>query len=872
MISIQLLVTALIPLIAHPAKAPDAPYKDRNLAIEVRVEDLLHRMTLQEKLNQLRCDGSQWEKYIETTSYGETLDVLRPRTNLDAAKYANEVQRRAQKSRLGIPMVIHDEALHGLIGNGTTSFPQAIGLAATWDPAMMSRVATAIAQECRARGTRHVLSPVINVIRDARWGRVEETYGEDPLLSSRMGVAFVKAFESHGVATTPKHYVDNAGDGGRDSNAIEISERSLREVYLPPFEAVVKEGGASTIMSAYNSLNGVACSANHWLLTDILRKEWGFKGWVASDYGATSGIMDAHHNAGTPEQAAAAGINAGLDSEWPGVYIWGKGLDDAVRDGLISQKTLDEAVRRVLRIKFKTGMFEDPWADPEHVDQIVQSREHQQIALESACEALTLLKNDDHTLPLRKDLRSIAVIGPDAKDSMPLGDYSGFNIPTVSVLDGIRAKVGPGVRVEWSKGSAYGGGNTAPAIPASAFRTLKGEYYTNEEYRGQPTIVRSDDQISFDWGDGGSPNRLIPHNHFSVRWTGELVPPKTGNYTISLTSDDGSRLFLNGRKVIDVWGVHPATTGTYEIHLQAGESIPFTVEYYQAEGQASCELGWSVQGMQNAEIADAVDLAQRSDVAIIVCGIIEGEGQDRAFLDLPGNQEALIHAVAATGKPVVVVLLAGAPVTMRNWIDQAPAILDAWYPGELGGTAIADVLFGDVNPSGKLPMTFPMSVGQCPLYYDYEPTGRGYDYVNLTGRPQFPFGFGLSYTTFEYSNLHITPAGAWAHDAVTVKFDVRNTGTTPGDEVPQLYLHQAVSSIVRPLEELVDFARIKLAPGETKTVTFTLPPDKFAIWNGEMKRVIEPGKFELMVGSSCQDIKLRGSVAELPRGFNYGGK
>lgn len=862
MISIKQFLLALIPF-AFVAQAPaqTVPYKDPKVPIEARVEDLLMRMTTEEKLNQLRCDGEQWQKYIETTGYGETLDVLRPKTSLEAAKYANEVQRRSMKSRLGIPLVIHDEALHGLIGNGTTSFPQSIGMAATWDPAMVNRVATAIAEEARARGVRHVLSPVINVIRDARWGRVEETYGEDPLLSSKMGVAFVKAFESHGVATTPKHYVDNSGDGGRDSHSIQISERSLREVYLPPFEAVVKEAGASTIMSSYNSLNGVACSANHWLLTDVLRKEWGFKGWVASDYGAVDGILHAHRNAANEKETAALALNAGMESEWPGVYIWGDGLNQAVKEGLVSKKTLDEAVRRVLRIKFKIGMFDAPFADPEHVEQIVQSPAHRQIALEAAREAITLLKNNNSTLPIRKTVKSIAVIGPNAKDDIPLGGYSGFNIPTVSVLAGIKNKVGPGVKVEWAKGSEYHGGDALPAIPASAFSDLKGEYFTNQELNGSPQVVRSDDQIAFNWGDG-SPNPMIPVDHFSIRWTGKLIAPKSGDYAVSVTSDDGARLFLNNAAVIDDWTVHPAKTNSIVAHFEAGVPVSFRLEYFEETGQASCEMGWALKGVVAPEIAEAVDLAKRSDVAVVVCGIIEGEGQDRAFLDLPGNQEELIRKVAATGTPVVVVLIAGSPVTMQHWVDQVPAVVDAWYPGQEGGAALADVLFGDMNPGGKLPMTFPLSVGQCPTYYNLEPSGRGYDYVDLSGKPQFPFGFGLSYTTFAYADLSISPKQAGKTSNVEVSFTVENSGNVAGDEVPQLYLHQSVSSIVRPMKELVDFRRISLAPGEKKKVTFTLQPDQFAIWNAKMKRAIEPGNFEIMVGSSSADIRLRGSVTE----------
>ena len=835
-------------------------YKNATAPLEARVEDLLKRMTLQEKLNQLRCDGQLWEKAIENVGFGETLDILRPMTSLDAANKANEVQRRSLKSRLGIPMVIHDEALHGLIGNGTTSFPQSIAMAATWDPSMVGKVTTAIAEETRARGVRHVLSPVINVVRDARWGRVEETYGEDPLLSSRMGVAFVKAFESHGIATTPKHYIDNSGDGGRDSHSIDISERLLREIYLPPFEAVVKEGGASTIMCSYNSLNGEACAANKWLLTDVLRKEYGFKGWVASDYGAVAGILELHHTTSNPKETAAAALNAGMDSEWPNVYMFGKGLDDAVKEGLISPKTIDESVRRILRIKFKTGMFENPYADPQHVEQIVQSPAHRQVALDAARASMTLLKNDHQTLPFSKSVHSIAVLGPTAKDGIPLGGYSGFNIPTVSVVDGIKNKVGPNVSVEWAKGSDFGVAQGRPAIPAKGFKDLKGEYFTNQELKGDPELVRSDAQIDFNWE--GTPAKGFAHDYFSVRWTGSLIAPITGEYTLSMTSDDGARLYINGSKVIDDWNVHASKVDEIKIHFEAGVPVPFKMEYFQDSGGATAKLGWGIAGQINPEMSDAVELAKKSDVTVIVTGIIEGEGQDRAFLDLPGNQEQLIQEVASTGKPFVVVLIAGSPVTMQHWIDRAPAILDAWYPGQEGGTAIADALFGDVNPGGKLPMTFPLSIGQVPTYYNMKPTGRGYDYVDLSGKPQFPFGFGLSYTTFGYSNLKVSPEKPTKSESVTVTFDVQNTGNVAGDETPQLYIHQSVASLVRPLKELGAWQRISLAPGEKKQVSLTLQPDQFAIWNMKMKRVIEKGKFELMVGSSSEDIKLKGEITE----------
>ncbi len=532
-----------------------------------------------------------------------------------------------------------------------------------------------------------------------------------------------------------------------------------------------------------------------------------------------------------------------------------------MKKGLISPKRIDEAVGRVLRVKFRTGVFDAPFADPGHVLQIVQSPEHRAIALEAARKAMTLLKNNG-VLPLqRAGLRSIAVIGPNAKGPMPLGGYSGTNIPTVSVLDGIKTKVGPTVKVEWAKGSRFVDREGVPAVPPSLYLDLRGEYFDNQDLSGSPKLTRKDSAIDFDWGEG-SPDPSIPNDHFSVRWTGKLVAPSTGDYRISLTTDDGSRLWLNGVKVIDDWTVHAARPTEIKIHLEAGQVIPFKLEYFEETGQASAQLGWALANVPEPEIAEAVDLAKRSDVAIIVAGIVEGEGQDRAFLDLPGNQEELIQKVAATGKPVVVVLIAGAPVTMRNWVDQVPAILDAWYPGQEGGTALADVLFGDVDPGGRLPITFPRSVGQCPIYYNLEPSGGGYDYVDLSGTPQFPFGFGLSYTTFAYSNLHIAPDKASKADEVTVSFEVENTGRVAGDEVCQLYLHQEVSSIVRPLKQLANFARVTLRPGEKRMVRLTLKPSQMAIWDAKMHRVIEPGRFEVMVGSSSDDIRLRGTFAE----------
>lgn len=844
------------------AAAPLTPaYRDPSLPVEVRVEDLLSRMTLQEKLNQIRSDDHEdvWKTAAGTTGFGEVFDITRPLSPREAARLANEVQRLARQSRLRIPIIIRDEALHGLVASGATSFPQSIGLAATWDPALVGRVGDAIGHEARVRGVRRVLSPVINVTRDARWGRVEETYGEDPLLTSRIAVPYVRGIEGRGVATCPKHFVANVGDGGRDSHAISLSEQTLREVYLPPFEAVVKEAGAHSIMTAYNSVNGRACSANHWLLTDLLKREWGFTGVVGSDYGAASGTQGAHRNTGTDMDTAAADFGAGLDIEWPTVGISGKPLEEALRQGLVSPARLDDAVRRMLRTKFELGLFDDPMEDPGEAERVVQCDEHRALALEAAREAIVLLRNRNQTLPLSKTLRSVAVIGAAARDGMPLGGYSGWNVPTVSVFDGLQAKLGPDVDLQWARGGQAHAASASPPIPSWHFQNLRGEYFDNPNLSGTPVMVRDDSQINFVWTNR-KPSPGMPGTNFSVRWTGQIVPAETGICTFTLRSDDGVRLYLDDELVIDNWTIHAPMTDRAEVKCVQGRAMDLRLEYYQAAGLAEVALGWSIADEFDPGVQEAATLAERCDAAIVVATIEEGEGRDRSSLDLPGNQVDAIRAVAATGTPTIVVLLAGAPVTMREWGSDVDAVIDAWYPGQEGGTAIADVLFGDTNPGGKLPITFPRSVGQCPLYYNMAPSGRGYDYVDSSGSPLYPFGYGLSYTSFEYSALRVSPEKAHNGQTVTVSFEVQNTGAVKGDEVPQLYVHDLVASMVRPLKELKDFTRLTLEPGEKKTVSFRLTPKQLAFWNERMQHVVEPGEFDVMVGSSSSDIRLRGTL------------
>lgn len=858
----QALVIAFGCLLAGAAAAQSylPPYRNPALPIEARVEDLLARMTLEEKLNQIRSDRRDevWKTAAATTGFGEVYDILRPLSPRDAAELTNRTQRLARRSRLRIPIIIRDEALHGLVANGATSFPQSIALAATWDPELVGRVAGAIARECRVRGVRRVLSPVINVTRDARWGRVEETYGEDPLLTSRIAVAYVRAFEQQGVATCPKHFVANVGDGGRDSHAIHMTEQELREVYLAPFEAVVREAGARSIMTAYNSVNGRACSANRWLLREVLKGEWGFTGVVGSDYGAASGVLHAHRNTASERETAAADLNAGLDIEWPDVYIWGRPLEEALAKGLTSQAALDDAVRRMLRNKFELGLFEQPLTDPDEAERVVQCAEHRALALEAARKAMVLLRNRNRTLPLSKHLRRLAVIGSAARGGMPLGGYSGWGMPTVGVMDGLQAKLGESVEIEWAPGSGSASLPLTEPLTTDCFRELRAEYFANRDLAGAPVLVRGEEKLDFVW-TGGSPGEGLGPTNFSARFTGKLIPPATGRYTLALRSDDGVRLYLDGELIIANWTIHAPTTNHAEVRMVKGQPLDLRLEYYQAEGEAVVQLGWGLQEEADPGLAEAVRVARGADAAIVVGTIREGEGQDRSSLDLPGSQGAVINAVAATGVPTVVVLIAGAPVTMADWLDSADAILAAWYPGQEGGTALADVLFGDINPGGKLPITFPRSVGQCPLYYNLAPSGRGYDYVDSTGQPLYAFGHGLSYTTFAYSDLEVTPAQAKPGEPIRISFTITNTGDVAGDEVPQLYVRDVVASMVRPLMELKDFRRLTLQPGEKQTVTFRLSQDQLAFWSHDMKPIVEPGQFDVMVGASASDIRLRGS-------------
>jgi beta-glucosidase len=834
------------------------PFRDPRRPVAERVRDLLERMTSEEKFWQLFMAPGNLDNPAHDYSHGAFGLQIVPQDSASGARAhaerINAVQRYfVEHTRLGIPIIPFDEALHGLGRPDATVFPQAIALAATWDTALMARVSGAIARETGSRGIRDVLSPVANIASDVRWGRVEETYGEDPYLASAMARAFVSPFERAGIVTTPKHFIANVGEGGRDSYPIETGERQLRELFFPPFESAL-HAGARSVMTAYNSVDGLPATQNGRLLNGILKREWGFTGFVISDAAATGGATVLHMTEPNTPTAAQHAWESGLDVVFQSSWEQHRPYWEAVRTGMVAGSVIDAAVARVLRAKFELGLFEHPYANLDSAAWWNGNAEHRAVALDAARASIVLLKNERDALPLGHPA-SVAVIGTDAVEAR-LGGYSGPGIGPVSMLDGIRARAGAAVTVRYAPGPGRWLHETA-VIPTEQLSSdsggatvhgLRGEFFDNITLAGEPRLVRTDPRLDFSW-TLGSPGLGLARDWYSVRWTGRLTLPAGAARRIGVEGSDGYRLAVDGVTVIDAWVKQSSRRRLADVALLPGHRYDIRLEFYETTGNAHLKLVWDEADDWRGALDSAVAIARQSDVAIVAAGIEEGEFRDRAFLGLPGRQEQLIREVAATGKPVVVVLVGGSAITMP-WLDDVAAVLDAWYPGEQGGTAVAEVLFGDVNPAGRLPITFPVAEGQLPLRYNHKPTGRGDDYLDLTGQPLFPFGFGLSYTSFGYSALVI--------DGTEVRCRVRNIGARAGDEVVQLYLRDELVSVARPVMELKGFRRVHLAPGQETEVVFALGPDELRMLNRELRWVVEPGEFMVMIGSSSRDIRLRG--------------
>jgi beta-glucosidase len=852
------------------------PYKNPALSIDARVKDLLNRMTPEEKFWQLYMipgdlDHATAEQYrhglfgfqvsASSKAKGEAQQLLTYNTRETAAALAkkiNAIQKYfVERTRLGIPIIAFDESLHGLVREGATSFPQSIALAATFDTTLMRKVSHAIALETKARGIRQILSPVINIASDVRWGRVEETYGEDPMLTAAMAVAYVSSFEKMNIITTPKHLIANVGDGGRDSYPIHLNERFLEEIHFPPFKACFESGGSRSVMTSYNSYDGIACSANDWILNQKLKREWGFKGFVISDANATGGTVVLHNTAANFPEASRQAITGGLDvifqTEYEHHNLFASSLLDESRD----KARIDDAVSRVLRAKFQLGLFEHPYVS-ENVTQLVDIDAHKQLARKAALESIVLLKNESKTLPFQKTISTVAVFGQDAAEAR-LGGYSGPGNKKISILDGLRERTG--IKVLYAEGCKRM--REAWTIVPSAVLSnengagLKAEYFNNIDLQGKPAVVKNVDEINFLW-TLSSPDPVIVNDFYSARWTGKIKSPMAGRFKIGLEGNDGFRLYINDVLLIDNWKKQTYSTILKEFNFEKDKTYSIRVEFFESVGNAHLKLIWNamIDNGWEKSLDEAVKTAANADVAVVVAGIHEGEFQDRAMLSLPGHQEELIRRIAATDKPVVVVLVGGSAITMSSWMNQVNSIVDVWYPGEEGGRAVADVLFGNYNPAGRLPITFPVHEAQLPLVYNHKPTGRGDDYHNLSGLPLFPFGYGLSYTTFGYSDLTFSKKRIPAGGSVTVSYQVKNTGAVAGDEVCQLYVKDKLASVARPVLELKAFQRIRLEPGESKQVTMVIMPEMLQMINREMKEVVEPGDFKIMIGSSSMDIRL----------------
>lgn len=752
--------------------AASLPYLNPALSAEERVEDLLGRMTLEEKFREMMMYPSSTlegegecpcfsEQKADAFFQGMGVGALEAPKYLPQQNvvYINAIQRYlVEHTRLGIPALIISECLHGYMTPEATVFPQAIGMASTWNQELIQQTASVIAEEAASCGIRQGLAPDLDLAREPRWGRVEETFGEDPYLCGALGLSYVKGLQGgeesvpeKKLAVTLKHFCAHGSpEGGVNLSPVPCGERQLRELYLPPFAKAVQEGKALSVMPAYSEMDGMPCSASRYLLTDVLRDELGFRGYVFSDYSAIEMLRTLHRTAETWAIAAKQAVEAGMDMEAPYArcYCYLKELLD---NGQIDIACIDQAVRRVLRVKFLAGLFERPYLEEEAVPQIVHTKENRQLARKVAQESIVLLKNEN-VLPLSKELGTIAVIGPNA-DSVELGDYSVGSTSATTLLDGIRGHVSSSTRVLYAKGC-------------------------------------------------------------------------------DLFEKDNIR-----------------DTAAWEEAINAARQADVIVAAMGSSSSVSYGIGWGNDTNKP-----------------VTCG----EGYDCADLRLSGAQEALLMELLQLSKPVVLVLINGRPVTLPC-LDKLPALLETWYAGEEAGNAIADILFGDVNPSGKLPITFPKSTGQIPLYYNRKPSARGYyhrpgssgvpgrDYVFDDTQPMFPFGYGLSYTDFSYSDLSVEPAVISAGDSVTVQVTVENTGSREGAEVVQLFLNDLYSSTTTPVKALKGFQKIVLEPGEQKRVSFELKAPEMALVDKDYRYLVEEGEFRILIGDLTAGFQVKGS-------------
>jgi beta-glucosidase len=802
-------------------------YKNKNLSIEDKVEDLLKRMTLEEKIDMLGGTGFE-TKAIE---------------------------------RLGIPPLNMTDGPLGVRWDNSTALPSGILLGATWNPEIVTEFGKVLAIETKAKGRHVILAPCVNIARIPMGGRNFESFGEDPFLTSRIAVNYIKGVQTENVVATVKHFAANNQEHQRDFVNTIVDERALNEIYLPSFKAAVEEANVLAVMSAYNKVNDHFCSENDYLLIDKLKTEWKFNGLVMSDWGAVHSTVPT--------------FNSGLDLEMPtGKYLNKETLLDKIKSGELSEAKLDDKVRRILRVMFTIGLFDDYQFDKSKVN----TDEHKQVALDVAKDGIVLLKNNNSILPLDLNkIKSIAVIGPNSKVAVTGGGGSSMVVPfqSVSPLEALQNKIGNKVKINFSQGCIIDG-QSDPIDSKFLFTDkngkengLMGEYFTNQNLKGEPAKVLVDKQINFSW-DWQGPFEDFPQDNFSVRWNGYIKVDQSGRYTLDVASDDGVRFYFDDKLVIDDWNDHALLTNSYTVNLEANRFYKIKLEYYENGGGAIVKFGW--RKPNDELIVDAINAANNSDVAIVFAGTnytYESEGYDRKDLSLPNDQDELINQIAAANKNTIVVLTTGSPVLMDKWIDKVDGLIEAWFAGEQAGNAIAEILLGETNPSGKLPMTFPKRWEDCSAFNTYKKedgTTRYEDGIYVGYRhfeknkiePLFPFGYGLSYTAFEFSGLNLSSKEISQNGKLIVSLKLKNAGKVKGSEVVQLYIKDVKASVDRPDKELKGFRKVNLNPDEEKVVEFQIDKNSLSFFDPDRKIwVTEPGEFEVLIGSSSKDIKLK---------------
>lgn len=850
-------------VIACGRETYDFPFLNPNLSIEERVDDLVSRMTLQEKIDQLN---------YEAPAIGH----------------------------LGVPAYNYwNECLHGVARSGlATVYPQAIGMAASFDSELFFEVAEAISMEGRAkynyfrkqdkRGIYQGITfwtPHINIFRDPRWGRGMETYGEDPFLTGKLAVQFIKGIQGDDpnylrAVATAKHFAVHSGpEPERHSFNADVSEFDLWDTYLPAFKMAIEEADVASVMCAYNRFRDEACCASDLLLQDILRNQWNFDGYVVTDCWALVDFYEEGHHEIVPDapQAAALGFKKGSDLNCGNVSPY---LAEAVESGLISEEEIEKPLKRVLESRFRMGMFDPenkvPFNEIPH--NIVDSKAYQQLALEMSEKSMVLLKNENNTLPLSKELKNVAVIGPNADDvEVLLANYNGIPSNPITPLQGIR-NILPNAQVNYALGARLAQDlPVLQAIPASFLFTdetmtqagLQGEYYDNTKWEGEPRHSRIDTNVDFYWWDK-APFEDLDEDDFSVRWSGIIVPDESGKYAIGAQGFHGYNLYFEDSLLLQYHKVHRSEKEYEFVEMEAGKPYAIQIEYYDQHGDAEMRLLWEKPGCQ--PLAEAVEVAKEADVVVLCMGLsprLEGEempvrvdgfnGGDREIIGLPESQKELIQVMHALDKPIVLVLMNGSAVEI-NWADEnIPAILEAWYPGQAGGTAIANVLFGDHNPAGRLPLTFYKSVNDLPAFDNYDMQGRTYRYFD--GEPLYPFGFGLSYTTFDYKEPALSASSIRPEETTTLTVSITNSGKIDGDEVVQLYVKDLDSKEQRPIKTLRGFSRVHIAKGESKEISFEIGTEQLQYYCVDKQQyTVEAGRYQLMVGKSSMEKDLKSVI------------